>query len=219
MSLSSMTGFARAEGEHQGLEWHWELRSVNGKGLDLRLRLPPGFDALEPLLRERAQKALKRGTIQAFLQIDRREAASQVKLNAGVLDEVLRLAEDLRQRLGAPPPTIEGLLQVRGVLELSEPEAEGAIEAERLAALVASFEVGVSRLIAARREEGARLAGIIGSQLNTIAELTVEARDNPARAPEAIRARLAAHAAGVSRGRRAATTATSPARHTEAEDE
>ncbi len=185
-----MTGFARDDGEHQGLEWHWELRSVNGKGLDVRLRLPPGYDVLEPLVREKSQKVLRRGNIQASLQIARREAASRIRVNETVLEEVLTLANALRRRLDAPPVTIEGLLQVRGILEVGEGEAEEPVEGERLAALVASYEVALSRLIASRREEGARLAAILCGHFDTIARLTDAARANPSRTPEAIRARL-----------------------------
>ncbi len=186
-----MTGFARADGEHQGLEWHWELRSVNGKGLDVRLRLPPGFDALEPAVREKSQKALKRGNIQASLQIARRETPSRIRINETVLEEVLNLAASLRRRLDAPPVTIEGLLQVRGILEVGETEAEEPVEGERLAALVASYETALSRLVEARREEGGRLAAILSAHFDSIANLTDEARANPSRTPEAIRARLA----------------------------
>jgi len=190
MSLSSMTGFARAEGEHQGLEWHWELRSVNGKGLDLRLRLPPGMDSLEPALRDRTQKALKRGNIQASLQIVRREAASQVRINEAVLEEVLAIATALRRRLDAPPVTVEGLLQVRGVLEVGEAEADEETEAERQAAIVVSYGNALERLKQARSEEGKRLAAVITGHLDTIARLTDEARANPSRSAEAIAERL-----------------------------
>jgi len=186
-----MTGFARADGENQGLEWHWELRSVNGKGLDLRLRLPPGLDALEPVLRDRTQKAFKRGNLQASLQINRREAASQVRINEAVLEEVLQIATSLRRRLDAPPVTVEGLLQVRGVLEVGEAEADEAIEAERQAAIVASYDTALASLRAARSQEGARLAAVLAGHLDTIARLTDEARANPSRSPEAIRDRLA----------------------------
>jgi len=191
MSLSSMTGFARADGECQGLEWHWELRSVNGKGLDLRLRLPPGMDGLESALRDRTQKAFKRGNIQASLQIARREAASQVRINEAVLEEVLALATALRRRLDAPPVTVEGLLQMRGVLDVGEVESDEATEAERQAAVVASYDTALQSLKAARSEEGTRLAAVISGHLDTIAHLTEEARVNPSRSAEAIRERLA----------------------------
>ena len=186
-----MTGFARADGEHQGLEWHWELRSVNGKGLDLRLRLPPGLEALEPGLRDRTQKAFKRGNIQASLQIVRREAPSQVRINEAVLEEVLAIATSLRRRLDAPPVTVEGLLQMRGVLEVGEAEANEAMEAERQAAIVASYDTALENLKAARGEEGARLAAVLAGHLDTIARLTDEARANPSRSAEAIGERLA----------------------------
>jgi uncharacterized protein (TIGR00255 family) len=191
MSLSSMTGFARADGEHQGLEWHWELRAVNGKGLDVRLRLAPGFDGLEPALRQMAQKTLKRGNIQASLQTTRREATTRIRINEAVLEEILHLVAGLRRRLDAPPVTVEGLLQVRGVLEIGEAEADQAVESERQAALLASFEAALAGLVEARREEGGRLAAVIAGQLDRIAALTEEARANPARSAEAIRARLA----------------------------
>lgn len=191
MSLSSMTGFARADGECQGLEWHWELRSVNGKGLDLRLRLPPGMDALEPALRDRTQKALKRGNVQASLQIVRREATSEVRINEAVLEEVLAVATALRRRLDAPPVTVEGLLQVRGVLEVGEAEADEAAQAERRAAIVASYETALESLKAARTEEGARMATVLIGHLDTIARLTEEARADPSRSVEAIAERLA----------------------------
>ena len=186
-----MTGFARADGEHQGLEWHWELRSVNGKGLDLRLRLPPGMDGLEPGLRDRTQKAFKRGNIQASLQIVRREAPSQVRINEAVLEEVLAIATSLRRRLGAPPVTVEGLLQMRGVLEVGEAEADEEIEAGRQAAILASYDTALEGLKVARGEEGARLATVLAGHLDTIAQLTDEARANPSRSAEAIRERLA----------------------------
>ena len=191
MSLSSMTGFARADGEHQGLEWHWELRSVNGKGLDLRLRLPPGMDGLEPALRDRTQKAFKRGNIQASLQIVRRETSSQVRINEAVLEEVLAIATALRRRLDAPPVTVEGLLQMRGVLEVGEAEADEEMEAGRQTAILASYDTALEGLKVARGEEGARLAMVLSGHLDTIARLTDEARVNPSRSAEAIRERLA----------------------------
>jgi uncharacterized protein (TIGR00255 family) len=191
MSLSSMTGFARVPGEHEGLAWFWELRSVNGKGLDLRLRLPAGFEALEPPLRERTQKVLKRGNVQAALAITRSESQPRLRINETVLEEVLKLAMALRRRLDAPPVSVEGLLQIRGVVEVAEPEPDEGAESARNAALLASYEEALARLAAARRAEGGRLVAVLAGHLDRIAQLTAEARANPALAPEAVRARIA----------------------------
>ena len=105
--LSSMTGFARTEGSADGLAWVWELRSVNGRGLDLRLRLPPGFDALEPLLREAAGRALKRGNVSATLTVKREEQphlaverTSMMAFDEGQLHAAVQAA----QRLGMMAP-------------------------------------------------------------------------------------------------------------------
>ena len=114
--LSSMTGFSRAEGVAGGASWHWELRSVNARGLELRIRLPPGLDALESSLRESAGRSLRRGTVQASLTLRHQEAGS-VAIDPVVLDQVLRVALELAGRIpGAAPPRAEALLALPGVL-------------------------------------------------------------------------------------------------------
>src|ERR1700722_5800556 len=89
MALSSMTGFARSHGVCGSYAWAWEIKSVNGKGLDLRLRLPSGWDAIEVSARTRAAETLARGSIQAGLTIERTGAAPVVRVNAAVLEGVL----------------------------------------------------------------------------------------------------------------------------------
>jgi len=115
-ALASMTGFARAEGTAGGFAWAWELRSVNGRGLDLRLRLAPGTDALEPALREAAGRVLKRGNVTANLSL-RRDEIFRVTPDPAALEQALRLALELAARIpGAPAPRAEALLALPGVL-------------------------------------------------------------------------------------------------------
>ena len=114
--LASMTGFARAEGSAAGLAWVWELRSVNGRGLDLRFRLPPGWDALEPTLREVAGKVLKRGNVTANLSV-KRENEARLVADPAALEQALALVMELHQRIpGSPVPRAESLLALPGVL-------------------------------------------------------------------------------------------------------
>ena len=123
--LASMTGFARAEGSAAGLAWAWELRSVNGRGLDLRFRLPPGWDALEPALREAAGKALKRGNVTANLSV-KRESEPRLVADPAALEQVLALAMDLHRRIpGSPVPRAEALLGLPGVLRPAQAEEDG----------------------------------------------------------------------------------------------
>ncbi len=177
-----MTGFARTEGAAAGLTWAWELRSVNGRGLDVRLRLPPGFDALEPALRDEAGRVLRRGNVNGTLTVKREERA-RLAADPAVLDELLRLALDLAARIpGAPPPRAEALLAMPGVLRAAAVE-EGVAPAA-IAAVQAGYTGALAGLCAARLAEGARLAVLLGTQLDEVAALharaTAEAADQPA---------------------------------------
>ena len=185
-----MTGFARAEGEAEGLGWAWELRSVNGRGLDLPFRLPPGFDLLESTLRAAAQRRLRRGNVNATLTI-RREAAPRLAPDPAALEQVLALALDLAARIpGAPPPRAEQLLALPGVLRPVQEAGDEALPARQSAALVAGFETALGALEAARREEGGRLAAILAAQIDEIAELRGLAGAEAAAQSAAQRARL-----------------------------
>src|SRR5205085_1269465 len=125
MALSSMTGFARADGESGAYVWHWEIKSVNAKGLELRLRVPPGWDAIEPSLRTRATEALARGTIHANLTVQRTGIAPVVRVNEPVLAAVLSTVEGLAKRIKAAPPTADGILSLKGVIDvIDEDERE-----------------------------------------------------------------------------------------------
>ncbi len=191
MPLSSMTGYARASSALDGLHWQWEIKSVNGKGLDVRCRLPPGYETLDLPVRELAQRNLKRGNVQIGLTCDRGGAEQQLAVNETALEQVVVLAERLRERLGGSPPQVENLLALRGVMDIVAPLADEAEIARRDKAMLKNAEEALQALALMRKAEGAKLATVVGSHLDRIEKLTIAARDNPARTVEAIRARLA----------------------------
>lgn len=193
MTIASMTGFGRAEGSHAGWRWHWEIRSVNARGLDLRLRTPPGLEALEPRLREAVKARFARGTIQASLSLERDDEGAAPRINADLARRLFEEAGALAGRLGAPAPGLEAVLALRGVVEVAEPEPAGEAEtAARLDALAASFEQALDALAAARRAEGEKLAAILEDVLGEIEVLKAQAGAVAATAPETLRARLEA---------------------------
>jgi uncharacterized protein (TIGR00255 family) len=196
MTISSMTGYARHAGALDGLQWQWDVKSVNGKSLDLRCRLPAGYEALEPQLRAAAAQVLKRGSLQAQLTVSGSERSEEVRLNLAVLDQVIAAGEILRDRIGGDALRADQLLGLRGVLDVVPLAEDEAGAARREAAILESFTAALAALDSARREEGARLAAVVGSQVDRVDALVSAARDNPARSVEAIRAR---HAEQVAR--------------------
>ena len=190
MTLSSMTGFAQSSGKKAGLHWQWEIKSVNGKALDIRCRLPSGFEALEAIARTTLSQHIKRGNLQVTLTTSGATTFESVVVNEAVLEQVVSIAEKLRDRIGAMPLSAEALLGLRGVLEVVQPtQNENEIEA-RLADVTDSLASAAVALNRSRREEGARLSAVIGAQLEKIEGLTAAARDCPARSIEAIKLRL-----------------------------
>jgi uncharacterized protein (TIGR00255 family) len=183
-----MTGFARAEGDELGISWVWETKSVNGKSLDLRLRLAPGFDALEPRLRAMLAQRFRRGTISAVLVITR-TAPAAVRINRDALAQLVSLMRELAGEVDAAPPRLDGLLALRGVVETIEDDEAAVIEGRR-SAVLGSWEAALDRLATARAEEGARLAMLLRGQLDEMAALVKAAEDCAAAQPEAIRERL-----------------------------
>ncbi len=192
MPLRSMTGFARAAGETSTFVFQWELKSVNARGLDARLRLPPGLDMLEPELRKRLSARLKRGHVQVNLacepRVERRAAA---RVNRVLLEELLDVAEKAARRAGIAPVSVDvaSLLQVRGVVEV-ENGGRAAWAEEDGEELLSAFDKALEALALARAEEGARMARVLEDQLEEIAALVARARKHPGRQPEAIRERL-----------------------------
>jgi len=191
MPLASMTGFARSQGSAGGYHWAWELKSVNGKGLDLRLRLPQGWDAIEVPARASAARHLARGNVSATLTAERTGALAAVRVNEEVLAALLETIGRIAPRVEASPPSLDGILGLKGVMEITETEESAAARREAEAAVAAGFEAALSDLVSARRNEGAALARLLETRLVEIARLTAAAEASPARAPEAIRARLA----------------------------
>lgn len=190
-TLMSMTGFARESGAlADGTAFAWEVRSVNGRGLDLRLRLPNGLDALEPALREAAGKRLKRGNVSATLTL-KREERPRLTPDPAALEQALQLALHLAARIpGSPPPRAEALLALPGVMRAEQPEADEAAEEAKRAELAAAFARALDGLVAARRAEGEKLHRIIAGLLDEIAALREAAATEAAGQPDAQRARM-----------------------------
>ena len=191
MALSSMTGFARGHGVVGAYSWAWEIKSVNAKGLDLRLRLPPGWDAIEVPARGRAAEKLSRGTVYANLTVERKGVPPTVKVNEPVLAAVLATLKSLSGKINAAPPTLDGVLALKGVIEVSEADESESDRRAAEAAIVKGFEQALTGLIAMRRTEGATLGKLLSARLADIAALAARAEAAPGRKPEAIRARLA----------------------------
>lgn len=189
--LQSMTGFARSDGALDGATWHWELRSVNNRGLDVRLRLPPGFEAIEAKVRERLAKAFSRGSVNASLAVARRSDVSDVRVNEAVLQRMVDIATRLAKDLGAKTPRVEALLGLKGVLDVAEDAEDGTRAAAQHEAVLADLDVAVAGLVAARREEGRRLKEVLAAQIDEIARLTGRVEASPTRTVEAVRRRLA----------------------------
>jgi uncharacterized protein (TIGR00255 family) len=191
MVLSSMTGFARGHGVSGPYAWAWEVKSVNGKGLDVRLRLPPGWDAIEAPVRARAAERLARGSIQATLTVERSGGVPVVRINAPVLDAILTTLRELAPRIEASPPSLDGLLSLKGVMDVSELAENEDERRNAETAAIAGFAEAITALSEMRQREGAALARILKSRLEQIAALVGRAENAPGRRVEAVRARLA----------------------------
>ena len=195
MALSSMTGFARGHGAAGSYSWAWELKSVNAKGLDFKLRLPQGWDAIEPLVRARATEALSRGSVFANLTVSREGAPPLVRVNEPVLNAVLGALKGLSGKVEAAPPSLDGILSLKGVIEVSEAEESEAERRAAEAAIVAGFGNALKGLADMRRTEGETLGRILMARLSEIAGFAARAEASPGRKPDAIKARLTAQIA------------------------
>ena len=191
MVIMSMTGFSRDSGIlADGTAFVWELRSVNGRGLDLRLRLPNGQDALEPVLRDAAGKRLKRGNVSANLTL-KREDRPRLVADAAALDQALGLALALAARIpGGAPPRAEALLALPGVMRSEAVEPDEATEDAKRAELLRAFMAALGGLVAARQAEGDKLAVVLASLLDEIIALVAAAAREAVGQPAAQRAKL-----------------------------
>jgi len=188
VGIASMTGFARTEGDGLGISWVWEIKSVNGKSLDLRLRLAQGFDALEPQLRALLAQRFRRGNFSASLAVVR-TAPAVLRVNRETLAQIVALMNELAGEIEAAPPRLDGLLALRGVVEGAQEESDTILD-ERRRAVLDSWAMGLDRLALARTEEGARLAVVLRRQLAEIAALVDAAEGCAAAQPAVIRGRL-----------------------------
>jgi len=197
MSVQSMTGFARSEASWNGARFVWEIRSVNGKGLDVRMRLPQGFEALEVPARKAVSDAFARGNMQVTLQAGEGAQAVQAVVNEDALEAVIGLVGKLGDRLDAQKPTLDGILNIRGILELREPELEADERADRDKAILKGLTEAIEALASMRKREGAEMVRVLSGQVDRIAELADAVENSPARSQEAIRARLAEQVANL----------------------
>ncbi|KJV40861.1 YicC/YloC family endoribonuclease [Brevundimonas sp. KM4] len=189
-TLSGMTGFGRADGAGEGWAWSVEARSVNGRNLEIRFRGPNGFDGLERAAKAAGQARFARGQVTIGVQAKRAEAGeAAVTINAAVLARYLTLANELAED-GATPPSADGLLALRGVIEAPEetddPEARAAVEG----AMIRTVEEALDALKASRQNEGAQLTPVLDEFIARIEALVVQAEGEAAAQVEAIRDRF-----------------------------
>jgi uncharacterized protein (TIGR00255 family) len=190
MALSSMTGFARADGVVAAYVWAWELKSVNAKGMDLRLRLPGGWDEIEPPVRARASDVLARGTIYATLSVERTGVEPVVRVNESVLAAVLATLKSLSGRIEAEPARLDGILAIKGVIEVVEADEREDDRRAAQAAIVGGFGDALAQLSQMRQNEGTALGRILLTRLDEIATLVAQAEQAPGRRPDVIERRL-----------------------------
>jgi uncharacterized protein (TIGR00255 family) len=201
MSIASMTGFAREAGVTGSYQWAWELKTVNGRGLEIRVRTPSGLDAIGEEARGQILKALTRGQGQLNLSLSKASAAPKLRVNQDVLQSLLAAIGDLALPNNVKPASLDGLLSVRGVVELDDDAADPSQDEGLVAALRAGIGTLIESLKTARLKEGRALAVVLGQQLDIISRLVDEAEAAPARQPEAIRIRLEAQIAELLDGK------------------
>lgn len=197
MSPQSMTGFARSEGTHGRYRIVWELRSVNGKGLDLRLRLPPGLERLEPDVRRLVAERFSRGNIQAALSVAASETKLEAVLNRDALDAILALRSQLGDVIDPAPLRLDTLLGIRGIVDIRETEDSDAAAAARDTAIQEGLEGALVALKQMRESEGAALAEVMSAQVTRISELAAVVEQDPSRSPEEIARRLSQQVAAL----------------------
>jgi uncharacterized protein (TIGR00255 family) len=190
MPLKSMTGFGRAAGQDGDAAWSWEIRTLNHRGLDIRLRLPQGYEEFELRLRDIIAKRIARGSCSITLNLKAPALSADLRLNEPALLQLAKIAERARVLTKrTEQPSLDALLAMRGVIELGDTPA-GEADLPLREALLKSFETALDAVIAARRAEGARLEAILRDKIGEIETLAGEAETAPERKPEAIAERL-----------------------------
>ena len=197
MTLKSMTGFGRSAGVHDETTWHWEVRSVNGRGLELRFRLPSGLEGLEIKARSLAQEMLARGNCTLNLTLRRENGELAIRLNEAALSQALAAAKRAQGLTQKEAPSLDTLLGMRGVVEVAESEESEEAHAKLEDALLEGLRAALDQLVAARTAEGARLTTVMANQLSQIASLVERAANASARQPVAIMQRLSEQIARI----------------------
>jgi len=193
MTIVSMTGFAEAHGSRDGTRWRWEVKSVNGRGLDIRLRTPQGFDGLEAAARTLAAERFKRGSLQAALTFETGESARGLRVDPAALASAVRIAREVAAETGLAPARIDGLLALKGVIVQDDViPADERERGLRDAAILETLATAYDALARARATEGHKLTAVLSGQIDEIARLTAEAAGLSAAQPAALRDKLAA---------------------------
>ena len=190
MTVNSMTGFARSQGTLEDLTWHWELRSVNGRGLDIRLRFPPGYEALEQPARKTLSSAFARGNVSANLTARRTTNDVEIQLNEHVLHQVLAAVEKIRALTNAPAPTAEGLINTKGVLDILDKTESTDRQDVKQNELLSGLDHAITELKAMRGSEGQQLHKIIQKQLEEIDQNVTAIKRSAANQPEKVAERF-----------------------------
>ncbi len=187
MTLSSMTGFGRSNNSFENYSWVWELKSVNGKGLDLRTRIPQGFDTLDKHVKSVAKKVLFRGTLNILLQIKKDGVETVLNVNEDVLNKLIIIAKDAAIKHNLPMPSIDNLLTIRDVIEVNNDDTPDYTEKGRDKAVKLSFDEALKSLISSREEEGAATYCMLSLILDDINRLLSEAEVIGLKQPELLK--------------------------------
>ena len=183
-----MTGFARASGSDEAAAWSWEVKSVNGRALDIRCRLPQGLERLDPMVRNAVSARLRRGNVTVGLRLSQAPEAAAMRVNRAWLDELIALAADYRGAEGIVPPSLDGMLALRGVIEAAEgDDANAALDD---GALLETLDAALVELVRERQAEGAVLAAALTERIDEIATLTRQAEALAPSRQEALGTRL-----------------------------
>ncbi len=193
MPLSSMTGFAEGRGAQGNLRWRWEVRSVNGRNLDIRLRIPAGYEGLEPGARILAGERFGRGSIQAALTVTTEEGGRGFRIDSETLSEAVQVAKRVAEETGLPPARVDGLLALRGVVVQEDAaQLDDDERSARNAAMLASLADALDQMAIARTDEGTKIEKMLLSQVDEIEARTAEGRKLAANLPQAFRDKMQA---------------------------
>lgn len=196
MGIQSMTGFARVAGQAQGRAFAWEIRAVNGRSLDIKLRTPPGFDSVGEEGRKRLGTKVARGTIHVTLTLAAAEGPRALKVNLEALHTLMDALASVKPPQGMGGATLDGLLNLRGVIEQGEEDPLAQLETMH-APLMAGFEEATQAFLASRASEGRALETVLTGQLDQIAAFTSLVANHPSRSTEAIKARISSQVAAL----------------------